>query len=125
MSYGLEYIVPFRTLGDHLIEIQILKLNKTGGSPIELVGSGEPLSISFDDEDFLYTPIRTSSCKINIVGSDYLQSLYSTKYKEWKINIYRDKALIWTGFIKPETYTQDYTSKILEWCLEGHSAVST
>ena len=125
MSYGLEYIVPFRTLGDHLIEIQILKLNKTGGSPIELLGSGEPLSISFDDEDFLYTPIRTSSCKINIVGSDYLQSLYSTKYKEWKINIYRDKALIWTGFIKPETYTQDYTNKIFELCLEGHSALST
>lgn len=124
MSHSLVYIVPFKSLRNDAFEVHILKENHVGGSPIELVGGGDPLTISFDDEDFLYTPCRQSSCKIKVVGSDYLQDLYSNNYHEWKVNIYRNKTLIWTGFINPETYTQDFTNTTIELQLEAKSALS-
>ena len=124
MSHSLVYIVPFKSLRNDAFEVHILKENHVGGSPIELVGGGDPLTISFDNEDFLYTPCRQSSCKIKVVGSDYLQDLYSNNYHEWKVNIYRNKTLIWTGFINPETYTQDFTNTTIELQLEAKSALS-
>lgn len=124
MSHSLVYIIPFKSLRNDAFEIQILKENHLGGSPIELIGGADPLVISMEDEDFLYTPIRKSSAKITIVGSDYLQSLYSNNYHEWKVNIYRDKVLIWTGFINPETYTQDYVNETIELTVEASSALS-
>ncbi len=123
MGHSLKYIIPFKTLLNNSVEVHFL-LRDYKGSPVELVGSGEPLTLSFDDEDFLYTPIRTSSCKISIIGNDYLQELFSIDYTQWKINIYRNKSLVWTGYIKPEIYTQDYTSDKFELNIEAVSALS-
>ena len=123
MGHSLKYIIPFKTLLNNSVEVHFL-LRDYKGSPVELVGSGEPLTLSFDDEDFLYTPIRTSSCKISIIGNDYLQELFSIDYTQWKINIIRNKSLVWTGYIKPEIYTQDYTSEKFELNIEAVSALS-
>ncbi|MGL5261195.1 MAG: hypothetical protein ACRC9P_02300, partial [Bacteroides sp.] len=123
MSHKLKYIIPFKSILNNSVEVHFL-LRDYKGSPVELKGTGEPLTLSIDDDDFLYTPIRTSSCKINIFGSDYLQELFSTDYTQWKINIIRNKSLVWTGYIKPEIYTQDYTSDKFELNIEAVSALS-
>lgn len=85
MSYGVIYTVPFKSRKEttYLVEIQ-----KDGyeGEVIELTGNGEsPFSVEIDDEEFLYTPTRFSTATIRIVGSDYLQSLYSTKYQQYRV----------------------------------------
>lgn len=124
-NYGLIYRLPFksRTEVSYLIEIE--KENYIGDST-ELTGSGNsPFSVSIEDEDFLYTPTRFSTATIRIVGGDYLQSLYSTGYQQYRVVFKRENVIIWTGFVKPELYTQDYTSTKFELDIECISAMGT
>jgi hypothetical protein len=125
MNYGVIYTVPFKSRKEttYLVEIQ-----KEGyeGEVIELTGNGEsPFSVEIDDEEFLYTPTRFSTATIRIVGNDYLQSLYSTKYQQYRVIFRREGVIIWTGFVKPELYTQDYTSTKFVLEIQCISAMST
>lgn len=125
VNYGTIYTLPFQSRKDVSYLIEIQKENYSGES-VELVGSGEsPFSISIEDEDFLYVPTRFSTASIRIVGGDYLQNLYSTGYQQYRVLFKRSNNIIWTGFIKPELYTQDYTSTKFELEVECASAMST
>jgi hypothetical protein len=125
MSYGVIYTVPFKSRKEtsYLVEIQ-----KEGyeGEVTELTGNGEsPFSVEIDDEEFLYTPTRFSTATIRIVGNDYLQSLYSTGYQQYRVNFKREGVIVWTGFVTPELYTQDYTSTKFVLEIQAVSAMST
>lgn len=124
MSYGLIYKVPFATLDNVPCVVEIEKENYTGIIQ-ELIPGESPFLVEIDAEEFLYRPTRLSTARISIVGSDYLQSLFSTAYQQYRVTFKRDGATIWCGFIKPELYTQDYSSETFELELECMSAVST
>lgn len=123
MSYGLIYTVPFATLDNIPCVVEIEKDGYEGAST-ELIPGATPFTIDINSEEFLYTPTRFSTAKLQIVGSDYLQSLFSTAYREYRVTLIKDGVITWCGFIKPELYTQDYTSEkfILE--IECISAMS-
>ena len=110
MSYGLIYTVPFATLDNIPCVVEIEKDGYEGGST-ELTPGVTPFTIDINSEEFLYTPTRFSTAKLQIVGSDYLQSLFSTAYREYRVTLIKDGVITWCGFIKPELYTQDYTSE--------------
>lgn len=124
MNYGLIYIVPFANLKN---ETCIIEIEKEGyiGSATELTPAENPFSVEIVDDDFIYIPTRFSTANICIVGSDYLQSLYSTSYQQYRVTFKRNNIITWCGFIKPELYTQDYSSKLFELELECQSAMST
>ena len=121
--YGVKYKIEFSTLKRNEVRVELLKSNYQG-EVIQLQGMTSPFVLDTDDEDFLYIPIRKSTCKINIYGNDYLRDIFSTNYQDWKILTYYKDKLIWSGFIKPETYTQDYSSEKFELNIEGVSALS-
>nr|WP_303917756.1 hypothetical protein [Bacteroides intestinalis] len=123
MSYSLIYTVPFATLDNIPCVVEIEK-DGYEGTPTELTPGATPFIIDINSEEFLYIPTRFSTAKLQIVGSDYLQSLFSTAYREYRVTLIKDGVITWCGFIKPELYTQDYTSEkfILE--IECMSAMS-
>ncbi len=124
MSYGTIYTLPFRSRKEDVCLVEIQKEGYTGRG-IELTGSGEaPFSIEIADDDFLYVPVRFSTATIRVVGADYLQSLYSTGYRQYRVIFKRAGMVTWCGFIKPELYTQDYSGTIFELELECISAMS-
>ncbi|WP_321331547.1 hypothetical protein [uncultured Bacteroides sp.] len=124
MSYGLIYTIPFKNSKNVSYTIEIEKDGYTGEST-ELTGGQTPFTVTIDDEEFLYTPSKFSTANIRIVGEDYLQQLYSTAYQEWRITFKAGEVAIWCGFIKPELYTQDYSSTPFELEIECLSAMST
>lgn len=124
MSYGLIYTVPFASLHNEACIVEIEKEGYTGPST-ELQAAGTPFTVEIGDEEFLYTPTRFSTATIRVVGSDYLQSLFSTAYQQYRVTFKKGDAITWCGFIKPELYTQDYSSEIFELELEAISAMST
>ena len=124
MSYGLKYTIPFANV-DNIPCVVNIEQKDYSGSPIELQAGSNPFIVTTDDEDFVYTPKRFSTAKINIVGSDYLRDLYSTSYQEYRVTFYRNNVAEWCGFIKPETYTQDYVTETFELDIECVSAMST
>ena len=125
MSYGLIYTVPFATLDNVPCVVEIEKEYYTGKSK-ELTPAGDsPFTVDIEDEEFLYTPTRFSTATIRVVGSDYLQNLFSTGYQMYRVTLKVDGLVTWCGFIKPELYTQDYTLKTFNLDLECISAMST
>ena len=89
MSYGLIYTVPFATLDNIPCVVEIEKDGYEGAST-ELTPGATPFTIDINNEDFLYTPTRFSTAKLQIVGSDYLQSLFSTAYREYRVTLIKD-----------------------------------
>lgn len=125
MSYGLIYKVPFATLDNIPCVVEIDKKDYSGVFK-ELIPAGDsPFTVDIEDEEFLYTPTRFSTATIRVVGSDYLQSLFSIAYQQYRVTLKRNGVVTWCGFVKPELYTQDYSSKLFELELECMSAMST
>lgn len=122
--YSLIYTVPFVNVDGEALTIQILEDGGTG-TPVELTGGTPPFIVDINDEDFLYTPTRFSGATLKLVGSDYLQRLFSTQYQKFKVNLMKAGSVIWTGFITPELYSQDYDNSLFELEIECISALST
>ena len=122
--YNLIYTMPFTNVDGEALTVQILEDGGTG-SPVELTGGTPPFIVDVNDEDFLYTPTRFSGATLKLVGSDYLQKLFSTQYQEFKVNLVKAGSVIWTGFITPELYSQDYDNSLFELEIECISALST
>lgn len=124
MNYGLIYTISFATLRNESCTIEIEKEDYVG-EVMELIPAGSPFTVEIDDDDFAYVPTRFSTANIRVVGSDYLQHLYSTSYQQYRVTFKRDGIVTWCGFIKPELYTQDYSSALFELEIECQSAMST
>ena len=122
--YGLKYKVPFTDVDGNDYEVRIL-VDGYSGDVTELTGAESPFIVDVSDEQFLYTPTRFSGGTLNIVGSDYLQDLFSTDYQMSKVDLYKGSRLMWTGFITPDTYSQEYDAHIFELSIECISALST
>lgn len=123
MSYGLIYTVPFATLDNVPCVVEIEKDGYIGEST-ELTAGATPFTVDIDSEEFLYIPTRFSTAKLQVVGNDYLQSMFSTAYREYRVTLRKDGEITWCGFIKPELYTQDYTSETFVLEIECMSAMS-
>ena len=122
--YNLIYTMQFTNVDGEALTVQILEDGGTG-SPVELTGGTPPFIVDVNDEDFLYTPTRFSGATLKLVGSDYLQKLFSTQYQKFKVNLVKAGSVIWTGFITPELYSQDYDNSLFELEIECISALST
>lgn len=123
MSYGLKYTIPFAALDDTPCTVQI-EQEDYSGEATELQAAAEPFTVEIDDEDFIYTPLRLSTARLRVVGSDYLQTLYTTGYRQHRVTLLRGGQVAWCGFIKPEVYTQDYVDDLFELEVECVSALS-
>ena len=124
MAYGLKYTIPFANV-DNIPCVVNIEQKDYAGTSTELQAGANPFVVTTDDDDFVYTPKRFSTAKINIVGSDYLRDLYSTSYQEYRVTFYRNNVIEWCGFIKPETYTQDYVTETFELEIECISSMAT
>lgn len=123
MSYGLIYTLPFTSKDGKVYEVKIEREGYTG-KVTELKGQTSPFTATIDSEEFIYTPTRFSTATMAIFGGDYLQDLFSTDYRMHRITLYANGVAVWCGFIKPELYTQDYSSDKFNLEINCYSAMS-
>lgn len=123
MSYGLIYTLPFASKDGKVYEVKIEREGYTG-KVAELKGQTSPFTVTIDSEEFIYTPTRFSTATMAIFGGDYLQDLFSTDYRMHRITLYANGVAVWCGFIKPELYTQDYSSDKFNLEINCYSAMS-
>lgn len=123
MSYGLVYTLHFASIDGKAYEVKIER-EGYAGKTTELRGQTSPFTVTIDSEEFIYTPTRFSTATMAIFGGDYLQDLFSTDYRMHRITLYADGVAVWCGFIKPELYTQDYSSDKFNLEINCYSAMS-
>lgn len=121
---GLRYRIPFKDSNNNSYEVQIFRQDYSGEVK-ELTGSTSCFVVSGTDEDFIYTPVRTSSATVGVLESDLLLDLYSINNQYAPVKLMKNGALEWTGFIKPEQYTQPYVAYKTNISVECVSALAT
>lgn len=99
-----------------------------GGEATELTGAPSPLTVSIDNDTFIYKPLRLSTGTIHIVGGTELQALFATGWQQYRVTLIDVTAEVeraaWCGFVRPEEYTQDYSGGTLPLDIEVQSAVN-
>lgn len=95
------------------------------GEVKELTGAPSCFVVSGTDEDFMYTPIRTSTATISVLDSELLLDLYSINNQYAPVKFYKEGVLEWTGYIKPEQFTQPYVPTAQNVSVECVSALAT
>ena len=123
MSYGEIYRIYVPSIRHNTYVVEIEQKDYTGSSTA-LKGGGEPFVTTLDDDDFVYLPLRLSTAKLSLVGDDALASLFATTYQEYRVTLLRNGVPLWCGFIKPELYTQDYSTPTHEISIDCLSAIS-
>ena len=123
MSYGLKYIVPFKTLSEISCEIR-MEIKDYSGSVMDLTGGANPFRIETDTTDLL-TPIRASGATLSVFGSDYLQDLYASDPQGVKVTVMVGGNIHWMGFLTPDTFSQDFSRPDFTYEMECVCALST
>lgn len=101
--YKTKYRLEFKD-----VVINLKKLNYTGTFSI-LKGSSNPLKISYLDSN-VFDTIKTAGVTIELVSESDRQliDLYTANYKEWQIEILKNDEIIFTGYITPEMYQENF-----------------
>ena len=121
---GVRYRIPFKDCDNTSYEVLISREDYTG-EPTILIGAPSCFVVSGTDEDFIYTPIRTSTATITVLDSDLLLDLYSINNQYASVKLYKEGELEWTGYIKPEQFTQPYVPYVQTISVECISAAAT
>lgn len=121
---GLRYRVPFK---DNRNTEYVVEIFREGydGEVKELTGATSCFVVTGTDEDFMYTPVRTSTATLTVIDSDLLIDLYSINNQYAKVTLKRNGVLEWTGYIKPEQFTQPYLPTAERVSVECVSAMAT
>jgi hypothetical protein len=109
--YLEKYYISFCTKDGRPAKVSILKNNYVGSS-IEFIGQPVPITINYDsDEDFKFSPIRASSCDINMVFDENLsfEEIWTADEREFKVELTIEGILEWTGYIIPNGFQYSFT----------------
>lgn len=121
---GLRYRIPFKDYRNNSYEVLIYREDYSG-DPTELVGAPSCFVVTGTDEDFIYTPVRTSSATISVIDSELLLDLYSINNQYAPVKLMMNGVLEWTGYIRPEQFTQPYVNMATNIGVECVSALAT
>lgn len=121
---GLRYRIPFKDSDNKAYEVLVYRDGYTGEVK-ELTGAPSCFVVSGTDEDFMYVPVRTSTATISVLDSDLLLDLYSINNQYARVQLYREGVLEWTGYIKPEQFTQPYVPTVETISVECVCALAT
>jgi hypothetical protein len=110
MSYEVKYRVEFASLSNIQWKIEILE-DDFSGSITDLLATGDPLHLEYNsDSDAFNEPIRTSKAVFNVYSfTDFeLIDFYTDQDFRLKVNIYKNDAINWTGWIITGEYGEPY-----------------
>lgn len=120
----LRYYIPFADNLGNKYRVEIHREDYAGEAK-ELTGATSCFVVSGTDEDFIYTPMRPSSATISVLDSDLLLDLYSINNQYAPVKLFKNDVLEWTGYIKPEQFTQPYVPVVSNISVECVCALST
>jgi hypothetical protein len=111
MSYGVKYRCEWTNHFGQACKLDILKLDYSG-TVDDVYCSREPIRFDLEvSSDFLLDePIWGIQLIINLVATTDFQflDLYTNNNREYKVIFYIDATAVWSGFILPDQYQEEY-----------------
>lgn len=119
-----KYIGEFQSINSINYKIEI---TTSSGSTTKTMLLGEtPLVITGSDNDFIYEPVKTTGATITLLTSSFLPELYSGSALGTSVKVTSGSNVIWTGYLTPCAYTQNYDAPLEELqleCVDGLSVL--
>ena len=99
----------FKNRKNDLIKVQIdtAYSYEIGSSDLIRFSADEAVVIEQDCEDS-FTHIIKSECTLNLIVSRFIQELYIDNDRELSMRVYKNNSLIYSGYVQPFTYNQNY-----------------
>lgn len=117
MSYGIKYRLEFSDDLENGKKIEILKNNYTG-TVLDLVGTGDPVVIKWESNDDIYSPVKGSTCSINLLDLDSstYDNFYEANEREYQVKVYyKDSSsvyqIFWIGWLVTDQFSEAVLSK--------------
>jgi len=131
MEYGVKFRLEFSDDNLKGKKIEILKDGYTG-SVLDLIGTSDPLQISWDQDDDFYDPIIGSTCQINLFVTDTTNydDFYTADEREYKIKIsYKDASnnyqTYWEGWLLVDQFQEAITNTPFPITLRGYDGLGS
>ena len=131
MAYGVKFRLEFSDDLENGKKIEILKDGYTG-TVYDLVGTNDPVQISWDQDDNFYDPIIGSTCQINLFVTDLTNydNFYDADEREYKIRIsHKDTGgtyqIYWEGWLLVDQFQEAVTSTPYPITLRGYDALGS
>ena len=131
MAYGVKFRLEFSDDLENGKKIEILKDGYTG-TVYDLVGTNDPVQISWDQDDNFYNPIIGSTCQINLFVTDTTNydDFYIADEREYKIKIsYKDSSnnyqTYWQGWLLVDQFQEAVTSTPYPITLRGYDGLGS
>lgn len=123
--YKMKWNGYFKSIDNR---VYFVELEKKDGNDTEktLKFSEDPVEITYESEENIYKPIKSSTATITIVTDKYDKDLYSISGRDVSVVIYdsTDDVIVWKGYLTPNVYSQDYDEPRTELELECQDELS-
>lgn len=111
---GVKYTIPYKSYQDEQWRIDILH-DDFVDDPIVLRGvRDQSCVITYNNSDDPYQAIVNSTASISIIKHDAglidIRELQEAEDKDFKVEVYREESLYWTGFIIPDGIQESFQS---------------
>ena len=115
---AVHWKIPFKSFGGTTYEVRIYDDDFTGSTPVTLVGGVDPFVTQEDDDEDVFTPIRTQTGYIRIfddgkdangnsLGDGWWRSLIPVGALDRRVELYSGSTLRWSGYIQPQSFSGD------------------
>lgn len=113
MAYNRKFVYESCTEDGRPVELYLLRREDTASEvpPVPITASDSPFTIEQKDADNdLFKPINSSDITLNLLSSDTFNAntISTEDEREWRVDVYIDSALYWTGFVLPEEISEPY-----------------
>ena len=108
--FGVKYRSESSDLRGAKWKVDILE-DDFSGDITSLIAGGTPIKFFFDNNsDDVFDPIRETHVDISVYSTTNfaLQDLYSLDLQQFKVNIYCDDELVFSGWIEAQNYEEVY-----------------
>ena len=117
MAYGIKYRLEFSDENLKGKKVEILK-DGYSGSVLALTGANEPVTITWDSNDNIYSPIKGSTCTINLfdTSASAYDNFYEADEREYQVKIYyKDSSsnyqIFWIGWLVVDQFKEALQAK--------------
>lgn len=108
--YSSKYHLNFDDLDGRLYNLSIFKKDYTGTSE-PVCGGGSPVTLEYQEGE-KYDIIKSTKASVSLLSDVRFKYLdfFSSDEREHRVDLSRDGALIWRGYLLPDVYNEPFIS---------------
>lgn len=124
MAWNTRWQMQFRSLNQTLYTVNIMEQDYTG-EVIQLTPSDHPFTTQEDDDDDIFIPIRVQTGYLRVIDQQggLLDSIIADNDTQRLVEVKQGDTIVWRGFMKSQTYTQDWLNEPSEVSIQVQSVL--